>query len=111
MLNQSTINEIRSKISDMHTHNVSAYDPSGIESLNTYARKPRTYILCMCGLTIFRPGTSHIAAADHSGLAISVITTINLLFGSHVLVPETGVIMNNEMNGTQSSVLDCASSN
>jgi gamma-glutamyltranspeptidase/glutathione hydrolase len=45
------------------------------------------------------PGTSHVAAADHTGLAISVITTINLLFGSHVMVPETGIIMNDEMNG------------
>lgn len=50
----------------------------------------------------YSPGTSHIAAADHSGLAISVITTINLLFGSHVMVPETGIIMNNEMNGMPS---------
>ncbi|KAJ5782344.1 hypothetical protein N7457_004118 [Penicillium paradoxum] len=40
---------------------------------------------------------------DHSGLAISVITTINLLFGSHVMVPETGIIMNNEMNGSSNS--------
>lgn len=45
-----------------------------------------------------RPGTSHIAAIDHSGLAISAITTINLLFGSKVMVPETGIIMNNEMD-------------
>lgn len=36
MLKQATINEIRSKISDQHTLNVSSYDPSGIESLNTY---------------------------------------------------------------------------
>ena len=36
--------------------------------------------------------------ADASGMAISLTTTINLLFGSHLLVPETGVIMNNEMN-------------
>ncbi|KAJ5826042.1 hypothetical protein N7474_003180 [Penicillium riverlandense] len=79
MLNQSTIDEIHSKISDLHTLNISAYDPAGLESLDT-------------------PGTSHIAAADHSGLAISVITTINLLFGSQVMVPETGIIMNDEMN-------------
>ncbi|KAJ5312760.1 Gamma-glutamyltranspeptidase [Penicillium antarcticum] len=79
MLAQSTIDEIRSKISDVRTQNVSAYDPSGLESLDT-------------------PGTSHIAAADHTGLAVSVITTINLLFGSHVMVPETGIIMNDEMN-------------
>ena len=45
-----------------------------------------------------RGGTSHIVAADASGMAISVTTTINTLFGSLVVVPETGVIMNNEMN-------------
>ncbi|KAE8353868.1 gamma-glutamyltranspeptidase [Aspergillus coremiiformis] len=79
MLKESTIKQIRGKISDWHTQNVSAYDPKGIESLNT-------------------PGTSHIIAADHSGLTISTITTINLLFGSKVMVPETGIIMNNEMD-------------
>jgi gamma-glutamyltranspeptidase/glutathione hydrolase len=36
MLKQSTIDEIRRKISDVRTQNVSAYDPQGIESLNEY---------------------------------------------------------------------------
>ena len=31
-------------------------------------------------------------------MAISLTTTVNLLFGSQLMVPETGVIMNNEMN-------------
>ncbi|KAE8146225.1 gamma-glutamyltranspeptidase-domain-containing protein [Aspergillus avenaceus] len=79
MVKQSTIDEIRSKISDLHTQNVSVYDPSGIESLETH-------------------GTSHMTTADNSGLTISAITTINLLFGSRVMVPETGIIMNNEMD-------------
>ncbi|KAF7118642.1 hypothetical protein CNMCM5793_008180 [Aspergillus hiratsukae] len=79
MLKQSTIDEIRRKISDVRTQNVSAYDPEGIESLND-------------------SGTSHVVAADHTGLAISLVTTINTLFGSQVMVPETGVIMNNEMD-------------
>lgn len=79
MLNASTAAAIRAKISDVHTLNVSAYDPSGLESLNT-------------------PGTSAVAVADANGLAISLTTTVNLLFGSHLLVPDTGVIMNNEMN-------------
>ncbi|EAW11885.1 gamma-glutamyltransferase [Aspergillus clavatus NRRL 1] len=79
MLKQSTIDEIRRKISDTRTQNVSAYDPLGIESLND-------------------AGTSHVVAADHSGLAISLVTTINTLFGSQVMVPETGIIMNNEMD-------------
>lgn len=38
------------------------------------------------------------SATDSSGLSISLTTTINLLFGSTLMVPETGVIMNNEMN-------------
>lgn len=79
MLSPATAAEIRGKISDSHTLNVSAYDPSGLESLET-------------------PGTSHIVTADLSGMAVSLTTTINLLFGSQLMVPETGIIMNNEMN-------------
>lgn len=79
MLSDKTAAEIRSKISDFQTQNVSAYDPSGLESLET-------------------PGTSHIVTADASGMAVSLTTTVNLLFGSQLMVPETGVIMNDEMN-------------
>ncbi|KAK2755576.1 hypothetical protein FQN54_006516 [Arachnomyces sp. PD_36] len=79
MTKDATAAEIRSKISDYRTQNVSAYDPEGLESIDT-------------------PGTSHMAVADRSGMAISLTTTVNLYFGSHVMVPETGIIMNNEMN-------------
>ncbi|KAK7734429.1 hypothetical protein SLS57_000123 [Botryosphaeria dothidea] len=79
MLSTNTSSLIRSKISDLHTQDVSAYNPDGIESLET-------------------PGTSHVVTADKSGMAISLTTTINLLFGSQLMVPETGVIMNDEMN-------------
>lgn len=71
--------DARSKISDTQTFNVSYYDPSNFEILDT-------------------PGTSQIATADASGMAISLTTTVNLLFGSNLIVPETGIIMNNEMN-------------
>lgn len=67
--------DIRAKISDTRTFNVSYYDPSGLESLET-------------------PGTSAIVTADADGMAISLTTTVNLLFGSNLIVPETGVIMN-----------------
>jgi gamma-glutamyltranspeptidase/glutathione hydrolase len=79
MINEATAAEIRLRISDSKTFDVSYYDPSGIEVLNSR-------------------GTSHIVAADSSGLAISMTTSINLLFGSQVIVPETGIIMNSEMN-------------
>lgn len=38
MINSTTAAINRGKISDKHTLNVSAYDPSGFESLETYAR-------------------------------------------------------------------------
>lgn len=79
MISAETAAEVRGKISDSRTFDVSYYDPQGLESLET-------------------PGTSHIVAADHTGLAITLTTTVNLLFGSKLVVPETGVIMNNEMN-------------
>jgi len=44
-------------------------------------------------------GTSAAVAADKSGLTIAITSTINTLFGSQLMVPETGVVMNNEMNG------------
>lgn len=79
ILSNPIATDVRHRISDLHTFNVSYYDPSGIEILDT-------------------PGTSHVVTADASGLAISLTTTINLLFGSKLIVPETGIIMNNEMN-------------
>ena len=78
MLNQTFADETRGRISDKHTLNVSDYDPEGFESLEDH-------------------GTSQIVTADASGMAISMTTTVNLFFGSTVMVPETGVIMNNEM--------------
>jgi gamma-glutamyltranspeptidase/glutathione hydrolase len=79
MYSASTAAEVRSKISDSRTFNTSYYDPQGLESLET-------------------PGTSHVVTADASGMAVTLTTTVNLLFGSKLVVPETGVIMNNEMN-------------
>jgi gamma-glutamyltranspeptidase/glutathione hydrolase len=96
MLKQSTIDEIRRKISDYRTQNVSAYDPEGIESLNEYEYPASTLKFLTNKLS---SGTSHVVVADHTGLAISLVTTINTLFGSQVMVPETGIIMNNEMDG------------
>lgn len=36
--------------------------------------------------------------ADASGLAVSMTSTINRAFGSRVMVPETGLVLNNQMN-------------
>ncbi|KAI0311986.1 gamma-glutamyltranspeptidase [Amylostereum chailletii] len=42
-------------------------------------------------------GTSHSSVIDKDGMAASITTTVNLVFGSQVLDPITGIIMNDEM--------------
>ncbi|KAH7305069.1 gamma-glutamyltranspeptidase-like protein [Rhexocercosporidium sp. MPI-PUGE-AT-0058] len=79
MLKPKTAEKIREKISDDHTKNVTDYNPKGYTMPENH-------------------GTSHIVTSDRSGLSITLTSTVNLLFGSQLVVPETGVIMNNEMN-------------
>lgn len=43
-------------------------------------------------------GTSHFCVVDGHGGAVACTSTINLEFGSYILVPGTGVVLNNEMD-------------
>ena len=79
MLLPSTAKTIKSMIDDKSTLPVDAYDPVPMS-------------------TTPGDGTSHLVTADASGLATSLTTTINLLFGAQVLDPISGVILNDEMN-------------
>ena len=42
--------------------------------------------------------TTHIAAADAAGNWVAITQTVNTTFGSKVIVPGTGVVLNNEMD-------------
>ena len=46
----------------------------------------------------FDKHTTHFAAADVEGNWVSITATINTAFGSKVVVPGTGVLLNNEMD-------------
>jgi len=43
-------------------------------------------------------GTTHLSVTDAEGNAVAITQTINLLFGSGITVPGTGIILNNEMD-------------
>ena len=43
-------------------------------------------------------GTTHVVVTDKDGMSISLTTTINHLFGSKILDPTSGVLLNNQMN-------------
>ena len=43
-------------------------------------------------------GTQHISVTDREGHAVALTTTINTSFGSGVVVPQYGMILNNEMD-------------
>ncbi|KAL6363880.1 hypothetical protein LRP88_03305 [Fusarium phalaenopsidis] len=79
MLNATTAEKIRSRIDPLTTQDIEKYDPSRIYSSNGH-------------------GTSHIVTADADGMAVSLTTTVNLIFGSLLMDNLTGVILNNEMN-------------
>ncbi|OAL45363.1 gamma-glutamyltranspeptidase [Pyrenochaeta sp. DS3sAY3a] len=79
MISAKTAAENQAKISDLHTLNSSEYDPKAFQSLDD-------------------DGTSHITVADDDGMVISLTTTINNPWGSYIIVPETGIILNNQMN-------------
>ena len=46
----------------------------------------------------FGKHTTHVTAADDQGNWVAMTCTVNLTFGSRVIVPETGVVLNNQMD-------------
>ncbi|TIC96988.1 Gamma-glutamyltransferase [Colletotrichum higginsianum] len=79
LIDEATAKDIRHRILDNQTQPVDRYDPHGMYASEGF-------------------GTSHIVTADKSGMATSLTTTVNLLFGAQIMDPLSGVILNNEMN-------------
>ncbi|KAG0253204.1 hypothetical protein DFQ27_007614, partial [Actinomortierella ambigua] len=78
IISKDTAAQIRHNISDEHTFGVEHYNPhwGAIEN----------------------HGTTHLSSVDQDNMAVALTSTVNLLFGSHLLDPKTGVILNDEMD-------------
>jgi gamma-glutamyltranspeptidase/glutathione hydrolase len=47
---------------------------------------------------VFRKHTTHVATADAEGNWVALTATVNTSFGSKVVIPGTGLVLNNEMD-------------
>ncbi|KAE8214185.1 hypothetical protein CF327_g2382 [Tilletia walkeri] len=72
------INELRKNITDDRTHPLDYYHPK-FDITHDH-------------------GTMSLSVVDKDGMAVSVTSTVNLIFGSRVMCPETGIILNDEMD-------------
>lgn len=79
LLSEHRARETQDKIKDDTTLPVKDYDPLEFYSADNH-------------------GTSHVVTADSTGMSISSTTTINLLFGAQIITPDTGIILNDEMD-------------
>ncbi|KAJ2725324.1 hypothetical protein GGI07_001332 [Coemansia sp. Benny D115] len=70
--------EIRANISDTQTFGIEHYDPE-YDILNNH-------------------GTTHLSVLDSDDMAVAVTSTVNLEFGSRIMDPATGIILNDEMD-------------
>ncbi|KAJ1881282.1 hypothetical protein LPJ57_001706 [Coemansia sp. RSA 486] len=75
--------EIRANISDTRTFGYEHYSPD-YDILNNH-------------------GTTHLSVLDSSDMAVAVTSTINLEFGSRIMDPRTGIILNDEMDDFSTS--------
>ncbi|KAH8836066.1 gamma-glutamyltranspeptidase [Flagelloscypha sp. PMI_526] len=88
-----------------YTANVSTIEASALtDEYGAYVRSEitntthdATYYNLTSFTSVYEGGTSHMAAVDQWGNAISLTTTVNLYWGSRVMT-EDGIILNNEMD-------------
>ncbi|KAF9435671.1 hypothetical protein BGZ76_005763 [Entomortierella beljakovae] len=78
MLSKDTAAQIRANISDTRTFPVDYYNPHWGP--------------------IDNHGTTHLSTVDKDDMSVALTSTVNLLFGSKLLDPKSGVILNDEMD-------------
>jgi gamma-glutamyltranspeptidase/glutathione hydrolase len=77
-----------------------AVDPARIAAIRADCG-PKTYVSEHYGVLVApgnSGGTSHISVLDSSGMAIALTTTINTPFGSKLIAPKSGILLNDQMD-------------
>ncbi len=75
--------------------------PERVAQVRAAIDPDRTFDLDHYGVLIAPPvdaGTSHVSVIDADGVALALTSTINTSYGSRVVAPRTGVVLNNEMD-------------
>lgn len=78
IMNKDTAGAIRANISDDRTFPVEYYNPHW-EPIENH-------------------GTTHMSTVDVDDMAVALTSTVNLVFGSKLMDPKTGIILNDEMD-------------
>ncbi|KAF9947717.1 hypothetical protein BGZ72_010347 [Mortierella alpina] len=78
IMSKDTAGLIRANISDTQTFPVEYYNPHWGPIENH--------------------GTTHMSTVDQNDMAVALTSTVNLVFGSKLLDPKTGIILNDEMD-------------
>lgn len=76
-------------------------DPARIDEITRSIYPSMTFDRDHYGLDVAIPedgGTHHIAVIDGDGMAVALTTTVNTLFGSKVVAPRSGILLNDEMD-------------
>ena len=68
------------------------FDPSRATPITTHGTPPDA------DTSLFEKHTTHFSTADAEGNWVACTATINTTFGSKVIVPGTGILLNNEMD-------------
>ena len=67
-------------------------DPTKAATIDAHSTPPNA------GTDLFGKHTTHFSAVDSDGWWVACTATVNTTFGSGVVIPGTGIVMNNEMD-------------